>query len=119
MSIEHILFLLFFLVLPLVQRVLEERRKKRMGESERHPEPDLDIEPTPRREPVRPPAVEYRPPAPRRPAAPEPPRARRAPAASLTADRYRAVLPRDRAGLRRAILLAEILGPPRAFDPHR
>jgi hypothetical protein len=145
-SIEQLVFLLLFVLVPLARTLAERWRQKRAAEVERAYEeatpvdvregPRLDIPawPAPERTqaPRVPAPVVYVPapaqvfvppraahePAPR---APERPRALPEPVRSLRAARTQShmTVPRDRASLRKAMLLVEILGPPRGLDPRR
>jgi hypothetical protein len=142
MSIEQLLVLIVFLVIPLIQSLFGRRSKRRSGEAEPEEQADLEELVFGRKKP---PAVRYEPPPPSAPPTlpkPEPTLVRvaprvvpeiesaptpspAAPARPLSAlgAKQRAqsrhlsrLLPRDVEGLRRAILLAEVLGPPRSLD---
>jgi hypothetical protein len=129
MSIENIIILLLLVVLPLLQaagRWFREQRarhlqRKMAADSTAHPNELEQMEPSADWRVAEPPVVYPKatvPPhptaAPPPPPPPLPPTARVAPPRPV---RRHYVLPRDRAGLRRAQALAIILGPPRALKP--
>lgn len=138
MSIEQVLLLIFFIVIPLIQSFLARRAKRRAGDEE-DGESDLE-ELLARRDRPLPTYQPPPPPSPRLPPKPETPRvivgprpipeptplpvaagsARPLPvlgAKQRAQSRHlHGLLPRDADGLRRAILLAEVLGPPRSLD---
>ena len=137
MSLEQLLFIALFILVPLVRALAERRNKQREAEGQKlletlssaelprdtgfdapvwqeAPFPQPILAPAPVAPVRQPPASDPLPTAaeaPRRPLAPA--------ARSLRTARARALaaVPRDRAELRRALLLVEILGPPRALAP--
>jgi hypothetical protein len=145
-SIEQLFFLLLFVLVPLARTLAERRRQQRAAQIERAYEEatPADVRGSPSLATPAWPAPEF-PQAPRVPApvvyvpapaqvfvparaahepaprAPERPRTLPDPVRSLRAARTqsRMTIPRDRASLRKAMLLVEILGPPRALDPRR
>src|SRR5688572_5204898 len=138
MSLEQLLFLALFIIVPLVRAFAERRNKQRAEEAAKRfestarsefPDPPSFDPPewaVPSPPPIRRPAPVATIPSPPVPSArPPAPEATRRPAAypvrSLRSARARtrAAVPRDRAELRRAFLLVEILGPPRALEPRR
>jgi hypothetical protein len=144
-SIEQLFFLLLFVLVPLARTLAERRRQQRAAQIERAYEETTpaEVRRGPRGE--TPAWPQEFPPAPRPPApvvyvpapaqvfvppraaaepaqrAPERPRTLPDPVRSLRAARTRSpvAIPRERAALRRAMLLVEILGPPRGLDPRR
>jgi len=142
MSLEQLLFIALFILVPIVRTLAERRNKQRAEEAQKRfeslesletPDPPSFERPAwsvPAPPPLRPPAPAPAPalsaPTPPAPSArpPTPDAARRPPpdlARNLRSARARtrAAVPRDRAELRRAFLLVEILGPPRALEPRR
>lgn len=140
MSIEQLLLLVIFVIIPLIQSLFARLSKRRSGEAD--PENESEFEellarrdqkplppympprPAPPRLPktepapviVRPRAAPAADPVPTRPSA-EPLRPPALGVKGRGRSRYlRELLPRDLRGLRRAILLAEVLGPPRCLD---
>lgn len=137
MSLEQLLFIALFVLVPLVRALAERRNKQREAEAEELFETLASAE-VPRDtgfDPPAWPAPAFPPPAPtpatappvRQPLLTSPlppeteamPRPLPSPARSLRTARARtlAAVPRDRAELRRAFLLIEIFGPPRGLTP--
>jgi hypothetical protein len=133
MSIEQLIVLIIFVVIPLIQALRRTREKQR--------EPDFETEADPSHEPLahwppaaepvfRPPPPEYQPPVVPPPARAVPREARpaRRPAGPvarnperpghLAALRRLGLSPNDHQSLRRAMVLMAIFGRPRALDPH-
>jgi hypothetical protein len=149
MSLEQLLFLIVFLIFPLLQNLVQERRKKREARAQLLAlERDVGSAPhDERKDPPAPPAWQPLPsPIPplaestaRVVALPQPApqtshqsesgsatsaalgvtRQAELSKAALKRAHLRRLVPRDRAGLRRAMLLAEVFGPPRSLDPRR
>ena len=133
MSIETILFLAFFLLVPLIERLIRAQRERQPAEEERQAPPAL---PRPERQPRRrEPAIEARGPLEGvpTPAAPAGTRGERAPQryrrdarAEISAGGQRPQAKprtppalaglRNRRELRRAVVLMTILGPCRAVE---
>jgi len=144
-SLESLIVLLLFVVVPLLQGLARRRRTGKLEpnaledldtdelELERAPAPQPQRAPhsmpwpplpasepgavyrSPPKQPTRPTAV---PPAHGREGQPRSIAAARSPRAPAPETRARPnIMPRDRAGLRRAMVLSAILGPPRALQP--
>lgn len=138
MSIEQLLLLTVFIILPLIQSLFARLARRRSGEVEPESESALDELPAGRAEKPRPaykplparplpktrPAVIVRPrstpaaepEATRPPAAPARPPLPRVAKRGAQSRHLRELVPRDVLGLRRAVLLAEVLGRPRSLD---
>jgi hypothetical protein len=144
MSLEQLIFIALFILVPLVRAIAERRQKRRQEEAAEAlsqttgsseipdypsyeppawPVPAYPVPtfPTPPQLPTLPPAARVVPTPSVRPPAPEPPPRLLADPTRLrrTAHaRTRGLVPQSRAELRRALLLVEILGPPRALERH-
>lgn len=138
MSLEQLVFIALFILVPLVRALAERRQKQRQVEAAEELSQTLPIseipgypsyEPPERPAPAdpvpsHPPTFTSAPPMVPTPSVrtpdPEPPRRPPPPPRNVRTVRagLRAAVPRDRAELRRAILLAEILGPPRSLERH-
>jgi hypothetical protein len=132
MSFEQLLLLVVLVLLPLLQGIAERRRDTNATRSPETLPDDDELGPEPASGLLQPPQAE--PPsshrvAPRPARLPRTERPRRAMAqparhvprrmSSAGRSRLREAVPRDRENLRRAMLLVEILGPPRALDKKR
>jgi hypothetical protein len=144
MSLEQLVFIALFILVPLVRALAERRQKRRQEEAAEalsqttgsseipdypsyeppawpapaYPAPTF---PAPPQLPTLPPAARVVPTPSARPPAPEPPRRTLLdPARNLRAAyaRTHGLVPQNRAELRRALLLVEILGPPRSLERH-
>ena len=139
MSLEQLIFIVIFLLFPLVRTIAERRNKRRQEERAQELFETATAEPPASSFPPDWPAPVFQdaplpvPAPPPRPAPPSGPVAAPRPraeeveperplrqAASLRSARARARagVPRTQAELRRALLLVEILGPPRALERH-
>ena len=144
MSLEQLIFIALFILVPLVRALAERRQKRRQEEAAEElsqttgsseipdylsyeppawPAPAFPVPtfPTPPQLPTLPPAARVVPTPSARPPAPEPPPRLLADPTRLrrTAHaRTHGLVPQNRAELRRALLLVEILGPPRSLERH-
>jgi hypothetical protein len=110
-SLEWLLLLAFFVLLPLVERLLRTAREQRAARRPEQPQAARPAAPSP----VMPRPQRAEQPVPRRPPAAAilaPPQRQGRPRVAAVADLLHAV------GLRRAIIVMTILGPCRALSPH-
>jgi len=122
MSVESWILLALFVLLPLIERlVLAARRRRERATAER---PEAGVERPPLMVPEARPQPVVMPLPPAAPARPKPvtatPRLRAPPRPSVVAARARAASPGSpyRRDLRRAMVMAAVLGPCRALSPY-
>ncbi len=122
MSVESLILLALFVLLPLIERLVLAARRRRERDLAERPEAELELPPF--MVPEEPPPVVMPPPLPPAAAKPKPgpasPRVRAPQRPSVVAARARAASAGSpyRRDLRRAVVMAAVLGPCRALGPY-